>query len=213
MGVYFDVRSACVQRSAPYSRSVSRLATTGLNFVGGDSRRHFSGCRLAIPISLGDGSPFPGRNEILILTFAVILATLVLQGLSLTHLLRWLNFETEAAESAEAQRARRAITGIALQYLASVQKGDEIHRRAVEQLQDTYRNRAEQFELRRQACPDTPEAVYLIELISLERKLIGIQRTALIELRDQGAISDAVLRRLQVLLDLEESELEEQERR
>jgi monovalent cation/hydrogen antiporter len=55
--------------------------------------------------------------------------------------------------------------------------------------------------------------VYLIELTSLERKLIGIQRTALIELRDQGAISDAVLRRLQVLLDLEESELEEQERR
>jgi CPA1 family monovalent cation:H+ antiporter len=124
-----------------------------------------------------------------------------------------LNFETEPAESAEEQRARRAITGIALQYLASVQKGDEIHRRAVEQLQETYRKKAEQVELRRQGCPDTPEAAYLIELISLERKLIGIQRTALIELRDQGAISDAVLRRLQVLLDLEESELEEQERR
>jgi monovalent cation/hydrogen antiporter len=168
---------------------------------------------LAIPISLGDGSPFPGRNEILILTFAVILATLVLHGLTLTHLLRWLNFETEPAESAEEQRARRAIAGVALHYLASVQTGDEIHRRAVEQLQDTYRNRVEQFELRRQASPDTPEAVYLIELTSLERKLIGIQRTALIELRDQGAISDAVLRRLQVLLDLEESELEEQERR
>jgi CPA1 family monovalent cation:H+ antiporter len=168
---------------------------------------------LAIPISLGDGSPFPRRNEILILTFAVILATLVLQGLSLTRLLRWLNFETEGAESAEEQRARRAITGVALQYLASVQKGDEIHRRAVEQLQETYRNRAEQFELRRQAGPDTPEAAYLVELISLERKLLGVQRIALIELRDHGAISDAVLRRLQVLLDLEESELEEQERR
>jgi monovalent cation/hydrogen antiporter len=166
---------------------------------------------LAIPISLGDGSPFPARNEILILTFAVILATLVLQGLSLTRLLRWLNFDAEGAESAEEQLARQAINGVALQYLASAQEGDEIHRRAVEQLQDTYRNRAERFDRTRQTHPDTSEAVYLIEVSSLERKLIGIQRATLIELRDRGAISDAVLRRLQVLLDLEESQLEEQE--
>ncbi len=168
---------------------------------------------LAIPISLGDGSPFPARNEILILTFAVILATLVLQGLSLARLLRWLDFEAEGAEIAEEQLARGAINDVALQYLVSVQKGDEIHRRAVEQLQDTYRNRAERFDRTRPARPDTPKAVYLIELISLERKLIGMQRTTLIELRDRSAISDAVLRRLQVLLDLEESQLEEQERR
>jgi monovalent cation/hydrogen antiporter len=167
---------------------------------------------LALPISLGDGSPFPARNEILILTFAVILATLVLQGLSLAGLLRWLNFAAEGAESAEEQRARLAINGVALEYLGSVQKGDEIHRRAVEQLQETYRNRAERFNLTRQTSPDAPEAVYLLELISLERKLIGIQRTTLIELRDRGTISDAVLRRLEVLLDLEESQLEEQQR-
>jgi monovalent cation/hydrogen antiporter len=167
---------------------------------------------LALPISLGDGSPFPARNEILILTFAVILATLVLQGLSLAGLLRWLNFAAEGAESAEEQRARLAINGVALEYLGSVQKGDEIHRRAVEQLQETYRNRAERFNLTRHPGPDAPEAVYLLALISLERKLIGIQRTTLIELRDRGTISDAVLRRLEVQLDLEESQLEEQQR-
>ena len=166
---------------------------------------------LAIPTSLADGSPFPGRNEILILTFAVILATLVLQGLSLPRLLRMLNFAAEGAERAEEQRAREAITGVALHYLASAPKGDEIHRRAVEQLQDTYRNRAKRFELAREACPDTLEARYMTRLVSLERELIGIQRTTLIDLRDRGAISDAVLRRLQVLLDLEESQLEEQE--
>jgi monovalent cation/hydrogen antiporter len=167
---------------------------------------------LAIPISLGDGSPFPARNEILILTFAGILATLVLQGLSLARLLRWLNFDAEGAESAEEQLARKAINGVALQYLASAQKGDEIYRRAVAQLQDRYRDRAERFDRTRQTEPDTPEAVYLLEVSSLERKLLGIQRATLIELRDRGAISDAVLRRLQVLLDLEESQLEEQER-
>ncbi len=167
---------------------------------------------LAIPTFLGDGSPFPGRNEILILTFAVILATLVVQGLSLPWVLRWLNFEPEEAESAEEQRALGAINNVALQYLASVQEGDEKHQRAIQQLRGTYRNRAERFELTRQARPNTPEGAYLVELVSLERKLIGIQRITLIDLRDRGDITDAVLRRLQVLLDLEESQLEEAER-
>jgi hypothetical protein len=51
------------------------------------------------------------------------------------------------------------------------------------------------------------------QLISLERELIEIQRKTLIDLRDSRDISDAVLRRFQVLLDLEESRLEEEERR
>ena len=45
---------------------------------------------LAIPFFLPNGEPFPGRNLILLLTFCVIFATLVLQGLSLTPLVRWL---------------------------------------------------------------------------------------------------------------------------
>jgi hypothetical protein len=50
----------------------------------------------------------------------------------------------------------------------------------------------------------------MTRLISLERESIGIQRTTLIDLRDHDAFSDDVLRRFQVLLDLEESQLEEE---
>jgi CPA1 family monovalent cation:H+ antiporter len=168
---------------------------------------------LAIPSSLADGSPFPGRNEILILTFAVILATLVLQGLSLPALLRRLNFGDQGAERAEEHRAREAIALVAMRYLASAAKGDPIQRRAVKQLEGQYRHRAEGFEIARKVFPDNPEAHYMNQLISLERELIGMQRSTLINLRDHGAISDDVLRRFQVLLDLEESQLEEEERR
>jgi CPA1 family monovalent cation:H+ antiporter len=165
---------------------------------------------LAIPTSLANGLPFPKRNEILILTFAVILVTLVLQGLSLPYLLRWLNFPADGAERAEEQRARETIAAVVLQFLASTTKEDEIHRRAVRHLQDSYRKRAEGLDL---ACQDNPEKRYLAQIDSLERDLIRLQRTALINLRDRGRISDAVLRRFQVLLDLEEAHLEEQERR
>ena len=168
---------------------------------------------LAVPSSLADGSPFTGRNEILILTFAVILATLVLQGLSLPGLLRRLNFGDQGAERAEEHRAREAITLVAMRYLASVPKGDAIQKRAVKQLEEGYRHRGEGFEIARKMFPNNPEAHYMGRLISLERELIGMQRSILINLRDHGSISDDVLRRFQVLLDLEESRLEEEERR
>jgi monovalent cation/hydrogen antiporter len=168
---------------------------------------------LAIPTSLANGSPFPRRNEILIFTFAVILVTLVLQGLSLPYLLRWLNLPADDAERAEEQRARETIAAVALQFLASTTKEDETHRRAVLHLQDSYRKSAEGLDLACEACQDNPEKRYLNQIDSLERDLIRLQRAALIDLRDRGRISDAVLRRFQVLLDLEEARLEEQERR
>jgi CPA1 family monovalent cation:H+ antiporter len=168
---------------------------------------------LAIPGSLADGSPFKGRNEILILTFAVILATLVLQGLSLPALLRRLNFGNQHQEREEEHRAREAITLVAIRYLASAAEGDAIHQRAVKQLRDAYRHQAEGFEISRKAFPDNAEAEYMTCLVSIERELIALQRTTLIDLRDRDAISNEVLRRFQVLLDYEESRLEEEKRR
>jgi monovalent cation/hydrogen antiporter len=168
---------------------------------------------LAIPTSLANGLPFPRRNEILILTFAVILVTLVLQGLSLPYLLRWLNFPADSVERAEEQRARETIAAVALQFLASTAIEDETHRRAVRHLQDSYRNRAEGLDPAYEGPQDIPKTGYLNQIDSLERELIRLQRSGLIDLRDRGAISDGVLRRFQVLLDLEEARLEEQERR
>jgi monovalent cation/hydrogen antiporter len=168
---------------------------------------------LAIPTSLANGSPFPRRNEILILTFAVILVTLVIQGLSLPRLLRWLNFPDDDAERAEEQRARETVASVALHFLASTTKEDEIHRRAVRHLQDIYRNRAEGLDLADEARQHSSETTYLNQIDSLNRDLVRLQRSALIALRDRGTISDAVLRRFQILLDLEEARLEEQEHR
>ena len=83
----------------------------------------------------------------------------------------------------------------------------------MKQLQDTYRNRAEGFETARSARLDNPEAGYMARLISLERDVVGLQRTTLIDLRDVGTISDDVLRRFEVLLDLEETHLAEEQSR
>ncbi|RVU15698.1 Na+/H+ antiporter [Streptomyces antnestii] len=65
---------------------------------------------LAIPFTMEDGSPFPDREEIIFIAFGVIMATLVLQGLSLPWLVRKLNVraDTEAEQEYEKQLAIRA---------------------------------------------------------------------------------------------------------
>ncbi len=200
--------SRLLRARARYSRWQEPALISWVGIRGGISLA----AALAIPTSLADGSPFPGRSEILILTFAVILVTLVLQGLSLPRLLRWLNLEKDSAQPEEEQLTREAMAGVALHYLTSAGPGDEIHQRTVKELQEVYRSRAERFEITHKAGPDEPEAQYFTRKVSLERELIRIQRTTLIDLRDSGAISDDVMRRFQFILDLEESRLEEETR-
>src|SRR5947207_12478402 len=71
------------ETSAPWQHT-ALIAWTGMR--GADS---LAGA-LAIPLALPNGQPFPGRDLILLLTFCVIFGTLVLQGLSLSPLIRWL---------------------------------------------------------------------------------------------------------------------------
>ncbi len=48
---------------------------------------------LSIPLYLQNGDTFPQRNLILFITFVVILVTLVLQGLTLPYVIKWLKVE------------------------------------------------------------------------------------------------------------------------
>ena len=48
---------------------------------------------LALPVTMAAGAPFPFRAEIILISFVVILATLVVQGLSLPPLIRVLRVE------------------------------------------------------------------------------------------------------------------------
>jgi len=65
---------------------------------------------LALPLATSAGAPFPQRDLILFLTFAVILATLVGQGLTLAPLFRWLGV---AADGEVARAALRRLDALA----------------------------------------------------------------------------------------------------
>ncbi|PSJ25653.1 Na+/H+ antiporter [Streptosporangium nondiastaticum] len=65
---------------------------------------------LAIPLTTDAKTPFPARDEILFVAFAVIVSTLVVQGLTLPPLVGWLGVraDTEAGRELERQLAVRA---------------------------------------------------------------------------------------------------------
>ncbi|MFS0717545.1 Na+/H+ antiporter [Arthrobacter sp. 1P04PC] len=59
---------------------------------------------LALPLTLEDGSPFPARSELLVIACAVLLATLVLPGLTLPWLMRVLKASEDGSVERDAAR-------------------------------------------------------------------------------------------------------------
>ncbi|MEV7137722.1 Na+/H+ antiporter [Streptomyces tauricus] len=59
---------------------------------------------LAIPLEMENGEPFPNREEMIFIAFGVIMATLVLQGLSLPWLVRRLGVQADTDQEKEFEK-------------------------------------------------------------------------------------------------------------
>ena len=68
----------------------------------------------------GSGAPFSFRSEIILISFTVILVTLVLQGLSLPPIIRWLRLEEDMHDSKGERLARQHAATAALSRLDQV---------------------------------------------------------------------------------------------
>ncbi|WP_406478892.1 Na+/H+ antiporter [Streptomyces sp. NBC_01615] len=90
---------------------------------------------LAIPLEMDDGSPFPDRDEIVFIAFGVIMATLVLQGLTLPWLVRKLGVraDTDVEKAFEKELAIRAAKA-AKRRLREIEQVEELPEEVSEQL-------------------------------------------------------------------------------
>ena len=157
---------------------------------------------LALPTVLRDGSPFPHRNMIVFLTFCVIFATLVLQGLTLPSLIRFLGLAGGAGPDCEELEARRIVTQAALSHLEGERSEDDDQTIEVyEDLTHHYRERLSSLKVNTSPGEVTKHERYLG--VSLEA--LRVERETAIRLRNGGRINDSVLRRIERELDLSES--------
>jgi Na+/H+ antiporter len=177
------------------------------------SRMIISWCGMRGSVSLAAAlalePDFPQRNLILLLTFAVIFTTLVLQGLTLPALIRRLDVTDDGADAAEELLGRRAAAAAALGRLDELAVEEWTYDETIERMRKMYEYRTRRFAARAGETEDGDG----IEHRSLKyqkavRAVLDAQRAELVRLRNAGEISNEVMHRLERELDLEDERLE-----
>lgn len=131
---------------------------------------------------------FPGRDPIVLAAFAVVLGTLVLQGMTLKPLLRWLAFDPDTTIDREVAQARVAIMQAALNVLSGKTSNAAAAVR-------------EQYTAQRTIAENPENAQAATEYDRLRLYAINSQRDALEELRRNGTIGDEAYHRLEEEID------------
>src|SRR5881275_1562897 len=159
----------------------------------------------AIPTLTATGAPFPGRDLIIAITFAVILVTLLGQGFTLAPLSRWLEVrETGAEERREEIAARLRASKAALARLEELATARWMHPETLAHTRDRYRHRTRRLHGQADGVADGGEETISAADRRLVQELLTVERRELLRLRDEGTIGDAVMRRVQRELDYEE---------
>ncbi len=195
-----------LRKKDPYPewRHVALLAWTGMR--GADSLA----AAIALPIALPSGAPFPGRGEILVITFCVIFATLVIQGGTLPWVIRWLGIEGDNFDAKEENNARTQANRAALAYLDQSEVRRRFAAEIIERLRVDYRDRLRQLEACAQSDFNAPEDA-VAGFDEIQREALGVERRIIIALRNEGTINDDALRNIQRDLDLAEARLDGRE--
>jgi Na+/H+ antiporter len=163
---------------------------------------------LALPNVTATGGPFPARSAIILITFGVILVTLVVQGSTMGWVARALKLTGASAQDDVQQEAKAWVT-TADAGLRAVGEFEEERigltptaRRTLARMTRTYQLRRREWDERLRAGTANPtdrlNAERHVELALVER-----ERAAVLGLRNAGTIDDAISRHVERYLDLE----------
>jgi CPA1 family monovalent cation:H+ antiporter len=186
------------RESRPPWRSVALIGWTGMRGIVSLA------LALALPMTLPDGTPFPQRAVVVVVSFAVILVTLVLQGLTLPAFIRTLGLKDDGADLREEREALLNASAAAVKRLTEIDQTSIIHPQLLERVRLPYEQRLERLT---EQTREDPECRLTEGEGAAFRRLRGealdAERKAIVELRNQGRISEEVLHRVQEALDLE----------
>ncbi len=182
----------------------------GVTFVGWAGLRGGDSLviALALPLKTAAGAPFPGRDLILFLTFAVIFVTLVIQGFTLKFVIRWLGLKPDRETGEEETEARDRVTEAGLARLDHIEPENETRRQVLEALREKHRHIGHRYDARARGKRHEKDEERRDAYRAYRLEMIRGERDALIGLRDGNVISDGAMRRIQRDLDLEQVLLE-----
>jgi monovalent cation/hydrogen antiporter len=168
----------------------------------------------AVPLTTLSGAAFPGRAQLVFLTFVVVIGTLLLHGLTLPWLIKVLDVQNDEAQrdamaqAAAQTRAARAASDRLDELLAEDRAQTDVHQRAATILRgwnSRRQNAAWEGPLGRSddEIGESPAAAFK----RMRLAMLAAEREAFIAERDSGHIDDEVLRSVLNGLDLEEATL------
>lgn len=200
---YIPRLSRKVRRNEPRPslRSVAIVSWSGMRGVVSLA------AALALPLTV-NGKAFPHRELIIFLTFCVIFSTLVLQGLTLRPLINWLGVKSDGSEHRNEMEARlRLLSGIIehIEENYSLALSDEV----LNQVKTKYEIRIQKIrkDVSRSAGGVILDAQQIQVFHRIQQEILEKERADAIKLRNEGTISDEVLRKIEYELDLEETRL------
>jgi CPA1 family monovalent cation:H+ antiporter len=160
---------------------------------------------LALPLTTQSGLTFPGRDLILFLTFSVILTTLVVQGLSLSPLIRLLEVRDDLAAENEEREGRLKANQAALARLDELANTTQYSPETVQRLRAEYDDRIRQLTVCDSRNDFAHRSLFSSEYERLSQETLAIERRAILQLRNERTINDVVHRRIQRDIDLAEA--------
>jgi len=158
---------------------------------------------LAVPLGVAE------RPQVIFLTFALILVTLVGQGLSLPFAIRKLRLEEPRRWSDEEAVARMEAAQAALDRIDQIEGEERASESQLQRLRDLYRGRFRmcQAVLGGEDQESAAREQRLADYGGLRRELIGVEREILLELRGGERLRNATMRQIERDLDLEEARI------
>lgn len=162
---------------------------------------------LALPMTFDNGRLLPQRSLLIFLTFCVILATLVVQGLSLPLLVRWLGIKERRDEKHE-RNARLKLAHAALAHLKDISEHHPRQEKALQQVTALYQERIE--DLNDELAAVLGWSDHREHWVATRRLMLDglqAQRRELLKLRREHQVNEELMHQIEHELDLEETRL------
>jgi CPA1 family monovalent cation:H+ antiporter len=162
---------------------------------------------LSIPLLLPDGSPFPGRDLVIFLSFGVIAATLLLQGTTTEWLICKLKLQEDPTRQQEEHLARTTAVDAGLAALRALEPAIQVAEESA-----ALGHVVAEYEHRLASLGTAGETrTHARRRRAAEKRFrsaaLDAERAAVDDLWRRSIIADEVHRPLQQLLDYEESML------
>lgn len=218
-GVLIVARLLCTLGGSVFTRFISRYIKTADSNPGwrGPIVFGWAGMRgvvslaaaLSIPLMLESKEPFPQRDLIIFITFIVILVTLVLQGLTLPAVIKWMKLEEKDYPLSFEQQERKVtkkMAAAALKLLHDKYDGDIQNNQLLKNLQQRYETEVKLLDVSADVQSEKADGSFK-NYVQVITEIFNAQRNLLQEINKKAEVDEDVIKKQLRLLDIEEERL------